>query len=208
MKDVTQDISVSDEQDRKLLKALYRLTDIARNQFDGHFTIMRFTTNWRVGFDTPERYEDILRMSEGETFYDAAVAALADPKSCFEPLASYENRSEIDEICAALRDGLRTGAPRSDSDFSQLAAGVLEVVNARREREDVGTWPDPKNPGVPPNPHRDGFYWLRWKSGTPTIAQWYGRGLRAWVISYLGGFVEPSRLAHLDYVGPAEPPAK
>ena len=32
---------------------LKRLVDIANERFDGHLTIMKFSTNWRVGFGTP-----------------------------------------------------------------------------------------------------------------------------------------------------------
>ena len=31
---------------------LKRLVDIANERFDGHLTIMKFSTNWRVGFGT------------------------------------------------------------------------------------------------------------------------------------------------------------
>ena len=32
---------------------LQRLIDTADERFDGHVTIMKFTTTWRVGFGTP-----------------------------------------------------------------------------------------------------------------------------------------------------------
>lgn len=50
---------------------------VARKRSDGHVTIMRFTTNWRVGFDTPD---DLLApnvMHSGKTFAEAAIKALA-----------------------------------------------------------------------------------------------------------------------------------
>ena len=35
-----------------------RLESVAASLFDGHLTIMKFTTNWRVGFGTPfDRYD-------------------------------------------------------------------------------------------------------------------------------------------------------
>ena len=43
---------------------------------DGHFTVMRFTTNWRVSLDTPRSREDIQEMFEGQTFEEAAIKAL------------------------------------------------------------------------------------------------------------------------------------
>ena len=44
---------------------------------EGHLTIMKFTTNWRVGFGTPASRCDIDQMWEGVTFAEAAEAALA-----------------------------------------------------------------------------------------------------------------------------------
>lgn len=44
---------------------------------DGHFTVCKFTTNWRVAFFTPNDMSDISFMEEGATFEDAACRALA-----------------------------------------------------------------------------------------------------------------------------------
>jgi hypothetical protein len=46
---------------------------------DGHFTIMRFTTNWRVVLGTPDGREDIEQMAEGKTLAEAIRHALDDP---------------------------------------------------------------------------------------------------------------------------------
>src|SRR5262249_29178727 len=54
-----------------------RLVERAKREFDGHLTVCRFTTNWRVGFFTPESREDIDRLTAGKTFEEAAAAALA-----------------------------------------------------------------------------------------------------------------------------------
>jgi hypothetical protein len=53
-----------------------KLTTVANKHFDGHVTIMKFTTNWRVAFGTCEARCDIDRMWEGKTFAEAATAAL------------------------------------------------------------------------------------------------------------------------------------
>jgi hypothetical protein len=59
-----------------------RLQDVANQKFDGHFTIMKFTTNWRVSFGTPHDGSQfgvrdyIDSMSVGLTFYEAAQNAL------------------------------------------------------------------------------------------------------------------------------------
>jgi hypothetical protein len=59
------------------LNKLAQLKAIADRHFDGHVTIMKFTTNWRVGFGTPTWRCDIDRMWEGKTFNEAATAAIA-----------------------------------------------------------------------------------------------------------------------------------
>jgi hypothetical protein len=45
-------------------------------QFGGHLTIMRFTTSWRVSFETPNCRCDVDRAWPGKTFAEAATAAL------------------------------------------------------------------------------------------------------------------------------------
>jgi hypothetical protein len=47
----------SEEHNEEILSII---TAIADEQFDGHFTIMKFTTNWRVSFGPqPTEYMDI-----------------------------------------------------------------------------------------------------------------------------------------------------
>jgi hypothetical protein len=36
--------------------------EIARSHFDGHLTIMRFTTHWKVMFGTPAHRDEIKRL--------------------------------------------------------------------------------------------------------------------------------------------------
>lgn len=55
---------------------LAALAQIADQHYGGHFTVMKFTTNWRVGFGTPATRCDIDRMWPGLTFADAAERAL------------------------------------------------------------------------------------------------------------------------------------
>jgi hypothetical protein len=57
--------------------ALAELVTVANKHFDGHFTIMKFSSNWRVGFGTPNSRCDIDMMWEGNTLAEAASAALA-----------------------------------------------------------------------------------------------------------------------------------
>jgi len=60
-----------------------RLEEVARDRFHGHFTVMRFSSNWRVGFGTPHKtYSNGSggpEMYVGKTFEEAAEKALAKP---------------------------------------------------------------------------------------------------------------------------------
>ena len=58
------------------LEIIEKLTELANQWSDGHFTICRFTTNWRVAFDTPDSRCDVCRMYEGKTLEEAARAAI------------------------------------------------------------------------------------------------------------------------------------
>jgi len=52
---------------------------MANRVSDGHLTVMKFATNWRVGFFTPNWREDLDLMPVGKTFADAARVALENP---------------------------------------------------------------------------------------------------------------------------------
>ena len=64
---------------------LRQLEEIAQSRFDGHLSILRLTTNWRVAFYTPNSRGDIMAMLVGKTFDAAATAALAAPKGWAGP---------------------------------------------------------------------------------------------------------------------------
>lgn len=50
---------------------------LADNCFDGHCTVMKFTTNWRVSFGChPETRQEIEEMASGKTLFEAFVKAL------------------------------------------------------------------------------------------------------------------------------------
>ena len=55
---------------------LKKLQELADKDHDGHFTVMRFTTNWRVGFGTPDCREDIDTFCSGRSFEEAALEAI------------------------------------------------------------------------------------------------------------------------------------
>jgi adenosine/AMP kinase len=53
-----------------------KLVETANKLSDGHLTVIKLKTNWRVGFFTPNKREDIDLMAAGKTFADAARMAL------------------------------------------------------------------------------------------------------------------------------------
>lgn len=53
-----------------------KLVKHANAEKDGHLTVMKFTTNWRIGWYQPSERESIQDLSVGETFAEAARAAL------------------------------------------------------------------------------------------------------------------------------------
>ena len=69
------------ENDRYDLKTLLRLFEKkATSDSDGHFTIMRFSTGWRVMFGTPELTksgrEDIVLIGETSNMEEGIIKAL------------------------------------------------------------------------------------------------------------------------------------
>ncbi|AIY80541.1 hypothetical protein U728_744 [Clostridium botulinum 202F] len=55
---------------------LEELIKIANELYDGHFTIMKFTTNYRVCFGTVSEREDIKFMAEGKTLEEAIMQVI------------------------------------------------------------------------------------------------------------------------------------
>lgn len=58
---------------------LHRVIEHANQYFDGHFTIMKFTTNWRACFGTIEETDQIYFMVSGTTFENALENLLENP---------------------------------------------------------------------------------------------------------------------------------
>ena len=56
-------------------KAMHTLEMLAQEKSDGHFTIMKFTTDWAVALFTISDPDDIEHMHHGETL-EAAVCRL------------------------------------------------------------------------------------------------------------------------------------
>lgn len=82
---------------------------VADKHFGGHVTIMKFTTNWRVGFGTPMYRCDIDQMWEGSTFTEAAEAALYAHKKDISPRCQTHEllwREGISGVCPHCGDVL------------------------------------------------------------------------------------------------------
>ena len=60
-------------------KILSKVIEQANKTNDGHFTLMKFTTNWRACYGTPNDRFDIDGMVEGKTADDALLNLLANP---------------------------------------------------------------------------------------------------------------------------------
>lgn len=65
----------------KEARLLEQAFELANKKSDGHFTIMRFTTNWRVSLSTPNDREDIGKMYAGSTLEESLERILAAHKT-------------------------------------------------------------------------------------------------------------------------------
>ena len=65
------------------LELFTRLVETADKSHDGHLTVMKFTTNWRVGFVTPDDRDvmESLTCLSGTHFAEAARKALGEVHS-------------------------------------------------------------------------------------------------------------------------------
>lgn len=53
-----------------------KLAEIANLYHDGHMTIFKFTTNWRIMFGTPHSRSSVNLAHDGKTFAEAAEHAI------------------------------------------------------------------------------------------------------------------------------------
>lgn len=56
---------------------MIRCISIANRKYDGHLTIMKFTTNWKVCFGTPNDRDDIQNMVTGLDLTEALLKLYA-----------------------------------------------------------------------------------------------------------------------------------
>lgn len=57
---------------------LQKLIEIANEEYDGHFMLMKFTTNWRCCFDTLDKCMKSYYMACGETMDEAIDNCIND----------------------------------------------------------------------------------------------------------------------------------
>ena len=84
------------------------LEEIANAEFGGHFTVMKFTTNWRVCFGTPmtahSREPSDVEMCAGKTFEEAAMRAIErrERASCITWHDRVAEKKAIDAMCVKI----------------------------------------------------------------------------------------------------------
>lgn len=103
-----------------------RLSGMADLASDGHVTIMKFTTNWRVGFGTPNTRCDICLMFEGKTFEEAAEKAIA-----------YGHRVDVDWDVCACHEEATASENRERYTFNDLLMDNPEAVRIAIENAEL-----------------------------------------------------------------------
>lgn len=63
--------------------AMAEINRLAKLYYDGHFSLMRFTTNWRCCFGTVNSREDIEQMAEGDTMAEAIWKCIDNRKNSY-----------------------------------------------------------------------------------------------------------------------------
>jgi len=63
---------------------LNNVVDYANENFNGHFTLMKFTSNWRACYGTVEERDQISQMVEGKTKDEALQKLIDNPISVYD----------------------------------------------------------------------------------------------------------------------------
>lgn len=69
------------------VKASYLLSQVeayANEHYDGHFTLMKFTGNWRACYGTSNSRDEIQQMRAGKTMEEALNNLLDNPVSVYD----------------------------------------------------------------------------------------------------------------------------
>lgn len=117
---------------------LSRLIQIANEKFDGHFTILKFTGNWRVCFgtaDTAVLDGNVHHMPVGKTFAEAAQAAIATNSNVYE----YPDDAMV-RFMADHPDGLVRYNPNANkhSEDREILDDIFEYLCSEEEGHEYG----------------------------------------------------------------------
>lgn len=63
---------------------LEKVIDVAKEEYGGHFTLMRFTTNWRFIFGTLGNDEEMFLMESAKTLDEILDKAIENKKSVYD----------------------------------------------------------------------------------------------------------------------------
>jgi hypothetical protein len=78
------------------LELLKMCEEIAKEKYDGHFTLMKFTTNWRFCFGQPFNYDEIQMMAGGKTIIEAIQRGIKENCNSHSFYENIENFREDD----------------------------------------------------------------------------------------------------------------
>jgi len=105
---------------------LQQVDEIARWHFDGHFTLMAFTTNWRAGFGTPEDRADVTSWGRAaRTPIEALRNALEDWNRAGCSVEAYDAtaRKRAQKAARAWQDYEYTEEESDEYDAYAVASG-------------------------------------------------------------------------------------
>lgn len=66
------------------LEKMALVEKIAKEEFDGHYTLMRFTTDWRFTFGTVNNREDVYLSVKGKTIDEVLDKAIETKRSVYD----------------------------------------------------------------------------------------------------------------------------
>lgn len=69
--------------DSKAIGLLNKCERIAKEKYDGHFTLMRFTTDWKFCFGQPFNYDEIQMMATGNTMEEAIQKGIKEDTNAY-----------------------------------------------------------------------------------------------------------------------------
>ena len=125
----------NDDGDRGNSDALHALREASRKAADGHYTVFRFTTNWKVVLGTHSADEIRESVPEFKTFLEAVAWAVKAGPIPYEHAEWDETEgrwNEVDPIEEAYNEGFDDGFNEADlgsaTDWSLCIQSVIESI--------------------------------------------------------------------------------